>query len=188
MVDTSKRLLSIQLFGPRTAATLIQRLKALLDDNGIYYWSINLLARRMTFEQWRATVSGITEMKARLERPNPKWKNKPQLQELVAQTNSRIVRLEAKSSPHEYVNMGSDWGRELLDHVSDGYGSIDVVGRDVTTAEESKLHLDQSLQGSIPEVSQAYLDDEARELPADQIRELQENIIEQYTDDDSIIQ
>ena len=188
MVDTSKRLLSIQLFGSRTAAALTQRLKALLDENGVHYWSINLLVRRMTFEQWRTTVSGITEIKARLERPNPKWKNKPQLQELVAQTNSGVVRLEAKSSPHEFVNMDSDWGRELLDHVSDGYGSIDVVGRDVVTAEESRLQLDQSLQGSIPEASQEYLDDEARELPSDQMRELQETVIEQYTDDDSIIQ
>ena len=187
MVDTSKRLLSIQSLG-RTAASLIQRLTYLLNENGVYGWNITPLVRHMTFQEWRDTVGGVTKMTARLESPNPKWKDKPQLEELITQTNSRSVHLEARSFSGDFIDLGSDWGREVLDHVSDGYGTIDVVGTEVVTAEESKLKLERSNRGSIPETSQVPVEGETTELPADQMRAAQESILERYSNDDSVEQ
>ena len=187
MVDTSKRLLSIQSLG-HPAASLIQRLTHLLNDNGVYGWEITPLVRHMTFQEWSGTVAGVTKMTARLDSPNPKWKGKPKLEELITQTNSRSVRLEARSFSSDFIDLGSDWGREVLDHVSDGYGTINVVGTEVATAEESKLKLERSNRGSTPETSQVPVEGESMELPADQMRATQESVLERYIDGDSVEQ
>lgn len=101
-------------------------MRGILRDASGQDWGIESARTQMSFNQWRATVTRVTQMRFDLEPPNPNYEGRPSLERLIAGANLSAADLTLKSDAG--VLTDAQIVLELLDHVELGYGRSVAVG------------------------------------------------------------
>ncbi len=99
-------------------------------DNEMYVWRINSLAEPEDFDSWFKRTNGIRRFDFTLERPNPNYKDRPLIEELVEEAHLEILRLSGRALQGETVDPTSGIFRQALDHVLRNYGKAKLVAED----------------------------------------------------------
>jgi hypothetical protein len=101
-------------------------MQGILRDASGEDWRVESPRTQMSFNEWRATVTKVTQMRFTLEPPNPNYEGRPDLERLIAGANLSAAALILRSDVG--VMTDSQIVLELLDHVDHGYGSSVAVG------------------------------------------------------------
>lgn len=131
-LDLETRVVAFQLRpGSIRRRTFTAAFQALLNRaSEATRWRVDDLVLRVGWDEWLSRVDRITEIRVRVERPNPRWGNRRKLRALVEQTGSELVTLAARA-PADSVD-GLDPTKDLLgeavEHAEANYGERTGVG------------------------------------------------------------
>ena len=141
IINVPQQLLSFQFAPGRSIQiyTVTTNLRALLNKPGPHTWEIDPLPTEQTYEAWRATVDGITKVRATLQRPNPTYLQTANIESMIEDFEADVVTMEAKGNP---INENSEWLEEAENHVGAGNGGIRYQGRDTRTGLLSEYRSD----------------------------------------------
>lgn len=164
LIDTENGLVSFQLIpGEVRKNTVTSNLQALLNLQDTYRWKITPCLYRQTYSQWRSSVSRVTTLSTVLELPNPSWTGRQKIQDLIEGLNAELVRIRARASDDRSIDEQSDWFREAMHHVRQGYGKVDVIGTDRETGTESR-YVETAEGGAVPVIDKSPADSDALEV------------------------
>lgn len=173
MIDVERHLLSFQLISnlvkPRT---IVGNLQVLLNTKGTHRWIIRELVFPMSVDDWVQGVSRISGLSARIDYPNPSFKDRPNIERLVQQLHAQSVNLRAKPHGTDSINLSSDWPREIFDHVIEGHGAVELTGTDRTSGRDSKIRITKT-GGELPAIDKVETSEDALEVSEDQLRATQ---------------
>jgi hypothetical protein len=57
----------------------------LREESRDFGWRVESQIRQLTFDEWRSTVDRVTRLRFRLERPNPNWAGRPEIESIFQQ-------------------------------------------------------------------------------------------------------
>ena len=100
----------------------------LRDESGDPGWRVESQIRHLTFAEWRSTVDRVTRLHFRLERPNPNWEGRPDL-EAIFQDLGGLDQADFEFLAETGIDTDAGLVREMLDHVeARKYGRGTAVG------------------------------------------------------------
>ena len=191
MIDAERHLLSFQLISNIVKPqTVVGNLQPLLNTKGTHRWIIRELVFPMSLDAWIQSVSRISGFSARIDYPNPSFKDRPNIEGLVNQLNAAYVNLRAKPHGVDSINIRSGWAREIFDHVVDGYGTIELTGPDTRFGRDSKIRITKT-GGELPVIDKVESSEDALEVSDDQLRTTQLSLFAHRlkpTDADTLIE
>ncbi|WP_326629832.1 DUF4747 family protein [Nonomuraea fuscirosea] len=131
--------------------SFIGALKSMLREQMDQNWDIETISRNRSFPEWRRSVARVTRLHIRLERPNPNYEGRPDVERLIEQMRLSSATLELRSE--DGIETDTDLAQQLLDHVARGYGQASAAGTRgagdlaVETVWESQLHGETLITG-----------------------------------------
>jgi hypothetical protein len=169
-INVSTGLIAFQLIsGVVRPTTFTMALQSILNLNPTYRWNIEPLAFQRSFEEWRERVPVVSEFSFRLEVPNPRYVNEPEVERLLEQLRLQVATLVGKARDGESINLDADLFKQSLDHVRRKYGRGVIRGRDDAGIE---TEWDSSRGGTVPVRRRVSSEGEEQILDEDLIREL----------------
>ena len=181
LVDVEHRLVSFQLIpGEVRENTVTSNLQALLNSQETYRWKITPCRYRQTFAQWRSSVSRVSTFSTVLELPNPSWTGRQKIQDLLEGLHAELVRIRARASDDGSIDDESDWFRESMDHVRQGYGKVDIIGTDTETGAMSR-YVETAEGGAVPIVDRYPAEAEALEVTPEELFEARTRFLDMRT-------
>lgn len=117
-------------------------------------WRIVPVRRERTFQQWAATVDSVNRIHANLERPNPNYEDRPDIENLIESLRAESALVDFVSD--QGLQSDSALLDQLLDHVDRGYGNAFAVGYRNQNGERVESVYDTQMRG----------DTDVRRLPA----------------------
>lgn len=145
---------------------LIGAIEALLSEDD-FRWRISSPRAVMSFSEWRASVERVTKVRLRVVKPNPHYRDTPNLEALLEQAEAEVVLMELQAESG--IDTDATFIAESQEHIDAGYG--EAIYRGVSAGRETvfntKLHteetyeeLEVTLDGEVPHESlKAMLDD-----------------------------
>ena len=119
-IDLDSLTISFQLrSGTIKRTSFTGAFEGLLNEaSSVEGWGVAPLLDETSFAAWRSRVDRITEIKLRIERPNPNYGQRHQLRELVEGTRAYLVNLDAKAIPDDPVgiNIEEELIAEAIEH------------------------------------------------------------------------
>lgn len=139
-IDTERLLLAVQ---PRAGIKLngvIGAFRALLAAGGDA-WRIYVPGRETTFEAWRATVSRVIEVKLRVRKPNPHYRDTPSVEALLEQAEADLAKVELRAEMGLGIDTNAPFIRESLVHIEANYGEGVFTGvRDTSSGPRESVY------------------------------------------------
>lgn len=113
---------------PRTFTGAFQAL--LNNASPVYRWRVNEEIVRIPWARWRASVDRITEIRFTLQRPNPNYGDRAEIERLIEEGNAEMVRMVLRADPEslEGLDINSEFVSEAIEHVQAGYGAYASYG------------------------------------------------------------
>ncbi|HEX2241086.1 MAG TPA: hypothetical protein VHJ82_08110 [Actinomycetota bacterium] len=130
-IDLKSRRIAFQLRSNRIKPhTFIGNFQALLNAAaaGRWRWKVEPEFVGMPWERWTDTVTRVTNLRIRLERPNPNFKGRKRVESLIEGTRSRILTLVMEADPNESIDVDDQLVREAIDHARE-HGHVKAEGR-----------------------------------------------------------
>lgn len=187
VVDLEASVVTFQLFpGEVKQRTVTSNLAALLNVEGTYTWSLEIISLSRSFAEWRTSVGRVISVAAGLEYPNPNWTGRDKLEDLIDGLKADTLRLRAKALEDDSLDTDGDWFTELLNHVRLGYGRTETSGVDLETGQVSR-HVETPEGGSIPMIYRIAAEEGANEASFDELRAAQVELIQSQADDMVVI-
>ena len=105
-------------------------LQALMREASGDAWRVEALNKPITFERWRASVDRVLTMNFTLWPPNPNYKGRPLIKEVIAKTSSDQLRFIFTADPDDLLGLDTDadFLRQAVTHAAKGYGDFRAVG------------------------------------------------------------
>lgn len=134
-------------------------LEALLSEGNLR-WRIRSPRARMSFSDWRASVDRVTKVRLRVVKPNPTYRDTPNLEALIEQAEAEVVVLEMQAD--HGINTDTTFITESQEHIDRGYGEGiyrgESEGRETVyntrlEAEETFEEFEVNLDGEVPHES-----------------------------------
>ncbi|WP_329107062.1 hypothetical protein OG792_02810 [Micromonospora sp. NBC_01699] len=106
-------------------------------------WDIVALSRAQSFGEWRRSVRNVRRLRLHLERPNPNYEGRPEVERLIEGLHLEVATLDLRG---ERIDTDVELTQQLMDHVTRGYGHAvaagerDVEGETVETVWASELN------------------------------------------------
>lgn len=120
-------------------------------------WSVRAPGNELSFKEWREGVSVVRSVRFTVRKPNPHYRDTPDLQHIMEETEADIVRFEAKAD--HGLDLDAGFLKDTQVHVEAGYGEARYVGERV----DAQGHVTESVY-----YTEIKSEQEAEELPADQ--------------------
>jgi hypothetical protein len=148
---------------PRTFTGAFQ---ALLNEASVAFrWRVIEEIIEVSWPEWRQSVERVIALRFALARPNPNYGNRQQLRQLIEDGNAEMVKTIMRANPEDLdgLNVDSEFVRESIEHVSEGYGNFAADGEAV---EEGEAYLTSwsSAQGGTPVQRTVELDPDSPEV------------------------
>jgi hypothetical protein len=144
-------------------------LQALLNVNDSYQWRVTLEGvAQPPWEEWEQSVSRITNVRIKMERPNPRYPGK-QVEELIERAKLSAATIAIKGDSVELSE--SELLREAFAHAMGGYGAITAKG--VVGPDEEKVEWRSEDEG-LTEREQVQRDPETQEVSPETLKHLLE--------------
>lgn len=187
MGDT-RRLISFQLLpGAVRPMTVASNLQALLNTKKTHIWKITPISVQKSFDQWVSTVEGVATFNVRLTYPNPNWTGRENVEGLVEGLKAETVTIRAKAIEGSSIDIHSDWFRQAMDHVRQGYGKATLTGTDLDTGSSSQF-VETINGGSVPIIDRIRSSHESLEVTTEDLRQSQDQLIETRSQDMVIVE
>lgn len=120
-------------------------------------WQIIAPTKETSYEEWRDSVDRVTSVRFRLRKPNPHWRDTPDLEAVLEQAEAEVARMELHSD--DGIDTESSFVKQSQRHVERGYGEFVYVGvRYADTPDAIESVFNSSLDS----------EEQAIELPADE--------------------
>lgn len=138
---------------------LIGAMEALLTEDQ-FRWRIRSPRAHMTFRDWRASVDRVTKVRLRVVKPNPHYRDTPNLEALLEQAEAEVVVMEMQAETG--IDTDATFIAESQEHIDAGYGEAvyrgESEGRETVyntklQAEETYEEFDVTLEGEVPHES-----------------------------------
>lgn len=134
-------------------------LQDLLNESSPYdSWQVDPLLDQVSFDTFIARVDLVTELRFRLDLPNPDFAGRPLVEQIVEGTGSQLVEVVMKGDDIEVTD---DVVRQMVDHtVQRGYGRL------LATAQQGdrRRRWDSDKDSAPPEKQTTDVDPESREV------------------------
>lgn len=98
---------------------LIGAIEAILSEDE-FKWRIRSPREHMTFSDWRASVERVTKVRLRVIKPNPHYRDTPNLEALLEQAEAEVATLEIEAVGG--IDTDSTFIVESQEHIDAGYG------------------------------------------------------------------
>ena len=173
VVDLDTRRVSFQLEAGQVRSTSFAGAfaGALNAADTAYEWRVTPLVQRVPYEEWRRRMEVVTEFRFRLERPNPHYDDREDVERLIEELRLTVGTVAGQG---ENIDTENPLFEEYLDHVRADYGRAVLKGRDRSGDEEEWLS-DQG--GSVPAIAQAEVtDEEAVEVDEEDLVDALDNV------------
>jgi len=152
--------------------TFTSNFKALLEKaSGAYRWRVEHEVDSIPWEEWQKEVDRITEIRVRVERPNPGYHGRRQIKSLIEGSKAKIVTLVYKADPDgvESINVNAVLLAQALDHAEE-YGSFEAKGEISEEGFVQKTQWREDVEGS-PKQKEMAIDPETGEVRPDDLRD-----------------
>ncbi|WP_261876008.1 hypothetical protein [Mycobacterium marinum] len=83
-------------------------------------WSIESRKGTQSLQRWLETVQKVTAVRLKVRRPNPKWQDAKNLQELMERAEAEIASIELENE--NGIDVNSDFIAQTQNHIDRGYG------------------------------------------------------------------
>lgn len=120
-------------------------LQGILRDASGQEWRIQPARHEIGFREWRNTVGRVTQMRFNVERPNPNYQDRPDVEKLIDGAALSSAEIVLKSDQSIYTD--ADIVLQLLDHVDRGYGRDVAVGERTVSGEVVESVYTSQLRG-----------------------------------------
>lgn len=115
-------------------------------------WHVMPLTKETTLEDFAERVEVLTQFKVRVLRPNPDYKNRRRLSELMERTKAETLDIAAQSN--EGVELDDPTVQEAIAHADAGYGHYLAKG----TEQGNTVGFDSRTDEAPPEVQTSAVD------------------------------
>lgn len=147
---------------------LLGAIRSLLSQNQPG-WDIETISHKTNFEKWRETVERVTQVRMTVRKPNPHYRDTPNIESLLEQADAEYARLELNAE--DGIDTDSSFIQESQNHIEQGaYGEarfVGVRGNDISVyntalgSEEQPLSMPVKESGEVDQGSLArILDDQ----------------------------
>ena len=188
IVSEDHRIVSFQLVpGEVRPKTVTSNLQALLNDQGTYLWSIKPISIRKTFETWLQSVDRIAAFNVQLTYPNPNWTGRRNVKGLMTGLGAQKVQIVARADENSSIAFESDWFKQAMDHIRQGYGKATLTGPDNVTGDESRFIETADTGGTVRIIELVTAGDDDREVSIDGLKEKQAQLISLYLEDTVVV-
>ncbi len=189
IVNEDHRLVSFQLVpGEVRPNTVTSNLQALLNDKGTHLWSVRPISIRTTLEAWLESVDRLSALKVRLVHPNPRWTGRKNVKSLMTGLNAEQMQIMAKADENDSIDVDSDWFKQAIDHVRQGYGGATLVGPDRNTGEESRFVETPDVGGTVRVIDRVIASDDTREVSIEDLTNKQAQLIDSHLHDAVVLE
>jgi hypothetical protein len=149
--------------------TFTSNFRALLEQaSGAFAWNVSHEVRSISWEEWRESVSRITEVSVRLDRPNPNYHARRKVRELIEGAGAKMVRLIYRADPEgaQGINVNAALLAEALEHAEED-GTFEAKGELIHEGWVEPTQWREDVEGS-PRQKKVTIDPETGEaLPED---------------------
>jgi hypothetical protein len=123
---------------PRTFTGAFQAL--LNEASSLYRWRVNEEIVHIPWTEWRASVDRITEIRFTLQRPNPNYGDRAEIERLIEEGNAEMVRMVLRADPESLdgLDIDSEFVSEAIEHVQAGYGAYVSYGEVLEVGETTQ--------------------------------------------------
>lgn len=125
-VDLAQLRLAVQ---PRGSAIklngLIGAFRALLSE-GEHTWRVSSPGKKTTYQEWLQTVDKVLEVKLSVRKPNPHYRDTPDLEALLEQAEAEAAKVTLRSD--QGLDMASPFVNQTMVHIAAGYGEATMRG------------------------------------------------------------
>ena len=186
LIDGNRRLVTFQLFAGKVRKnTVTGNLQALLNANERYRWVIEPVIGGISYDNWRRQMSGITKLDLVLEKPNPNWTGREEVEALVEGLECEKIKMTVAAKKDSTLNDRSTWFQQMMLHIRQGYGRAKLLGLDIYTGEVSEFTQEgQESYVNVDERIEAI--DHELEASLDDLKEPQRKLAEMMGDDEEI--
>ena len=179
IINDDHRVISFQLLaGKVRPKTVTSNLQSLLNVEGTHTWSIRPATLRKTLDQWLDSVHRLSTLNVQLTYPNPRWTGRNKVKDIMTTLNAVTVGITATADQDNAIDTQSDWFRQSIDHIRQGYGQIVLTGPNNETGDESKFVETAEEGGTVRLIDHVAASDDAIEVTIDDLKGKQSNLID----------
>lgn len=168
VIDTKTRRVAFELKSSTIKPWTFQgNFQALLNQDSGYQWRVTLEGlTQPSWEEWEESVSRITDIRIKMERPNPRYPGK-EVERLFEDAKLSAATLAAKGDDIDMTD--SELIKEAFEHARRGYGSITAKG---VSGPDAKKEEWRSEDEGEADREQAARDPVTDEVPPESLRHL----------------
>jgi hypothetical protein len=145
--------------------------QALLNDASAFTsWRVRQESRKVEWGDWVASVDRLTQLRFRLERPNPDWKGRERVEAIIEGANAALMDavLQADDNALDGLDISDATVHQFIEHASK-YGRFQAEAERVGEADPVIWHSDEEVVperriDADPETGEARPDGLRREL------------------------
>jgi hypothetical protein len=129
-IDPARMRVAFQLrSGAIRVRSFTGALQALMNAASNERWRVHQEVESLAFEDWTGSVDRIVRLRTRLERPNPDYKGREKVKELVEGANARMTEIAWTADPEnpQGIDARDEVIREAIEHARK-YGRARAVG------------------------------------------------------------
>jgi len=147
--------------------------QALLNHaSGDTLWRVRPIVQGVDWERWEGAVTRVRHIEFKLERPNPNYHGRGQVERIIEGANARLARLVLDADPADPdgIDITDALVRESIEHAIGDYGTVKAIG-DIRTDEGIQESVWRSdIEGS-PIETRVPVDPETREANPEALRD-----------------
>jgi len=106
-------------------------LQALMNEVSDYTrWRVEQETKAVPWPDWATSVDRVTELRFHLERPNPNYKDRERVKQIIEGANARVANLVLKASDDDLqgLDLDDEIVKQAIDHATRNYGTFKAVG------------------------------------------------------------
>lgn len=147
--------------------SFIGAFQALLNESsGETIWAVRPIYQGVDWEQWRASAIRVRHIELKLERPNPNYHGRNQVEQIVEGARARLARVIFDADDPAGLDIDDPLIREAIEHARADYGAVKAVGDVVTDGAVHESVWRSDVEGS-PIETKVRVNPETREVYAE---------------------
>lgn len=143
-----------------TSRGVLSAIQALINAGGSGTWRVSAILVEQSWEEWRRRVSRVQRLSFRLRLPNPNFRGRERLEQMMVSSRAGLLRTVYEADPDdlEGLDLEAEYIGQMRQHADMGYGNYRAVGTQQTEAGEVEERFD-STPGGAERVDQVDVDD-----------------------------
>jgi hypothetical protein len=184
VVSMEQMIVAFQLRAGRIKPTSFTgAFQALLNDATWADWRVRPLVRGVNWEIWRESVDRVERVEVVLPRPNPNYRGREHIEQLIEGAHARRTRIVWEASEEDLAGLNLDdaFVRESIEHALDEDAKLRVSGVEETDVGPRQTQWRSEVEG-VPQEGQAEVNPETGEAEPEALRREVDEYLEEEHD------